>query len=95
MACLGHMPLTHKTGSSGQQYELLDWLMEVTFPMETRFANVDFARQAYELIVKRIIKSGVLRWPSFLYSFDLLILMLDNHLLQLRNTSSRSYQGTC
>jgi hypothetical protein len=46
MACLGHMPLTHKSDSSGQQYELLDWLTEVTFPMETRFADVDFARRA-------------------------------------------------
>ncbi|KAH9952315.1 hypothetical protein BGW80DRAFT_1440798 [Lactifluus volemus] len=27
-------------------YELLDWLTEVTFPMETRFADVDFARRA-------------------------------------------------
>ena len=46
--------------TSGQQYELLDWLKETTFPMEARFADVDFARQAYDLIVKRIINSGVL-----------------------------------
>jgi hypothetical protein len=28
--------------------------------MEARFADVDFARRAYGLIVKRIINSGVL-----------------------------------
>ncbi len=28
--------------------------------MEARFADVDFARHAYSLIVKRIINSGVL-----------------------------------
>ena len=89
------MSLTHESDSSGQQYELLDWLTEVTFPMETRFGDVDFARRAYELIVKRIINFGVLRWPSFLYSFDLLILMPDDHLLLLRYITSRSYQGTC
>ena len=52
--------LTHMLTASGQQYELLDWLKETTFPMEARFADVDFARRAYSLIVKRIINSGVL-----------------------------------
>lgn len=52
--------LTHMLTTSGQQYELLDWLKETTFPMEARFADVDFARRAYGLIVKRIINSGVL-----------------------------------
>ena len=33
--------------------------------MEARFADVDFARRAYSLIVKRIINSGVLEhFPS-------------------------------
>ena len=45
--------------TSGQQYELLDWLKEVTFPMEARFADADFAHQAYTKIVERIINSGV------------------------------------
>lgn len=44
---------------SGQQYELLDWLDNVTFPMEARFADVKFAEKAYETTVKRIISSGV------------------------------------
>lgn len=52
--------LTYLLTASGQQHELLDWLKETTFPMEARFADVDFARRAYSLIVKRIINSGVL-----------------------------------
>ncbi|KAI9509346.1 guanine deaminase [Russula earlei] len=52
-----HAPQVPNIGS-GQQYELLDWLHEVTFPMEARFGDVDFARRAYSLIVKRIIDSG-------------------------------------
>lgn len=44
---------------SGQQHELLDWLKEVTFPMEARFADLNFARTAYETAVRRIINCGV------------------------------------
>ena len=56
--------------------------------MEARFADVDFARRAYEIIVKRYINSGVLRWSSLLRSFNLLIQMVDDHLLLLRNVTS-------
>lgn len=52
-----HAPQVPNIGG-GQQYELLDWLKETTFPMEARFADADFARRAYRLIVKRIINSG-------------------------------------
>lgn len=45
--------------SSGQQYELLDWLDNVTFPMEARFQDVKFARKAYSTVVRRIIDFGV------------------------------------
>ncbi|ETW85964.1 hypothetical protein HETIRDRAFT_471217 [Heterobasidion irregulare TC 32-1] len=43
---------------SGQQHELLDWLRETTFPMEAKYADVQFARRAYDATVKRIINSG-------------------------------------
>ena len=46
-------------GDSGQQHELLDWLEEVTFPMEARFADADFARRAYTSVVKRTLDYGV------------------------------------
>ncbi|KAH9043273.1 guanine deaminase [Lactarius pseudohatsudake] len=52
-----HAPQVPNIGS-GQQYELLDWLKEVTFPMEARFADADFAHRAYTKIVERIINSG-------------------------------------
>ncbi|KAI0005998.1 guanine deaminase [Russula compacta] len=52
-----HAPQVPNIGS-GQQYELLDWLQQITFPMEARFVDVDFARRAYRHIVKRIINSG-------------------------------------
>jgi guanine deaminase len=44
---------------SGQQYELLDWLKHVTFPMESKFSDVDFAKRTYERVVPRFINSGV------------------------------------
>ena len=43
----------------GQQYELLDWLDNVTFPMESKFKDPSFARKAYPSVVRRIIDSGV------------------------------------
>jgi len=44
---------------SGAQYELLDWLDKVTFPMEAKFAEDKFAEAAYPEIVRRIINAGV------------------------------------
>lgn len=44
---------------SGQQYELLAWLDNVTFPMEANFADVDFARETYIEVVRRIVNCGV------------------------------------
>ncbi|KAF8275054.1 Metallo-dependent hydrolase [Lactarius quietus] len=52
-----HAPQVPNIGS-GQQYELLDWLKEITFPMEARFADADFAYRAYTKIVERVIDSG-------------------------------------
>ncbi|KAJ7685340.1 hypothetical protein DFH06DRAFT_1028923, partial [Mycena polygramma] len=43
---------------SGQHYELLDWLENITFPMESRFSDVDFAQRTYASVVRRIIDSG-------------------------------------
>lgn len=44
---------------SGQQYELLDWLTNVTFPMEAKFSDVQLAERAYQSVVRRVIDSGV------------------------------------
>ncbi|TFY67024.1 hypothetical protein EVJ58_g1881 [Rhodofomes roseus] len=52
-----HAPQMPNVGS-GQQYELLDWLQEVTFPMEARFSDPGFARTTYETVVRRSIDCG-------------------------------------
>ncbi|KAK0228746.1 hypothetical protein IW262DRAFT_1446281 [Armillaria fumosa] len=52
-----HAPQFPNIGS-GQQYELLDWLSNVTFPMEAKFADLDFARDTYCSVVRRIINNG-------------------------------------
>ncbi|KAI0362415.1 guanine deaminase [Trametes cingulata] len=52
-----HAPQVPNIGS-GQQYELLDWLAHVTFPMESRFSDPDFARQVYTSVIKRTIDYG-------------------------------------
>jgi len=44
---------------SGGQYQLLDWLQKVTFPMESKFKDVDFATKTYKSVVRRIIDNGV------------------------------------
>lgn len=65
------MMLTRLLTISGQQYELLDWLQNVTFPMEIRFENEEFARRAYDIVVKRVIDCGV--YSSHLGGFNVLI----------------------
>ncbi|KZT09640.1 Metallo-dependent hydrolase [Laetiporus sulphureus 93-53] len=52
-----HAPQVPNTGS-GQQHELLDWLSEVTFPMESRFADISFAKRSYPTVVRRTIDCG-------------------------------------
>jgi cytosine/adenosine deaminase-related metal-dependent hydrolase len=41
------------------QYELLDWLEHVTFPVEAKFADPALAQRVYEVVVPRFINSGV------------------------------------
>ena len=50
-------PLTVQT--SGQQYELLDWLANVTFPTEAKFQDVEFAKRMYKKVVRTFIDAGV------------------------------------
>ncbi|KAF5386938.1 hypothetical protein D9615_001553 [Tricholomella constricta] len=52
-----HAPQLPNLGS-GQQHELLDWLSDVTFPMEAKFSDVEFARRTYESVVRRVINCG-------------------------------------
>ncbi|KAF7305055.1 hypothetical protein MKEN_01220500 [Mycena kentingensis (nom. inval.)] len=43
---------------SGQQYELLEWLENITFPMESMYADAAFAERTYSSVVRRIIDCG-------------------------------------
>ncbi|KAH7906377.1 Metallo-dependent hydrolase [Hygrophoropsis aurantiaca] len=42
----------------GGETELLTWLNEYTFPTESRFESLDYAKSAYPDIVRRIVNSG-------------------------------------
>ena len=39
---------------------LADWLEQCTFPMETRFADIEFARRAYDAFIDDMIANGTL-----------------------------------
>lgn len=42
----------------GTDLPLLDWLKKYTFPKETKFKDLNFAKDVYEKVVKRLIKNG-------------------------------------
>lgn len=42
----------------GTDLPLLDWLQKYTFPTETKFSDVRFARRVYEDVVRRFISNG-------------------------------------
>ncbi|KAF9053028.1 hypothetical protein BJ165DRAFT_1400387 [Panaeolus papilionaceus] len=52
-----HAPQVPNMGTGGQ-FQLLEWLNKVTFPMESKFKDAVFARSMYESVVRRIINSG-------------------------------------
>lgn len=52
---MGSRNLTH----SGQQYELLQWLSDLTFPTEAKFADLDYAKKTYTSVVQRVLNNGV------------------------------------
>ena len=42
----------------GMEYTLLDWLNNVTFPLEQKFADTSFAEQVYKPVVQSYIRAG-------------------------------------
>jgi cytosine/adenosine deaminase-related metal-dependent hydrolase len=82
---------------SGMQYELLQWLEKITFPMESKFSDVDFAQRTYASAVRRIIDSGVrLSVHSENISTD--PLFVDNDMLLFWNSapgSNTNFGGYC
>ena len=75
----------------GQQYELLEWLEKVTFPMEKRFKSLDFATRTYKIVVRRTIDLGVC--PLFSNCPERIIdWQTDNDVLLLWFAAPRRYQ---
>ncbi|KAG8721369.1 hypothetical protein FRC09_007988 [Ceratobasidium sp. 395] len=52
-----HAPQFPNIGIGGQ-YELLDWLNNVTFPTESRFSDLAFAKRVYTSVVERVLNFG-------------------------------------
>ncbi|KIO27815.1 hypothetical protein M407DRAFT_243264 [Tulasnella calospora MUT 4182] len=52
-----HAPQYPNMGIGGQ-YELLDWLKNVTFPTEAKFEDVEYAKKAYTSVVQRVLDCG-------------------------------------
>lgn len=52
-----HAPQYVFTGT-GMDLPLLAWLEKYTFPSESRFSDIEFARRAYKKAIKRHMKSG-------------------------------------
>ncbi|GAB1525385.1 hypothetical protein RhiTH_008545 [Rhizoctonia solani] len=52
-----HAPQFPNIGIGGQ-YELLEWLNNVTFPTESRFHDTTFAERVYSSVVDRVLNSG-------------------------------------
>ncbi|QRV85359.1 amidohydrolase family protein [Ceratobasidium sp. AG-Ba] len=52
-----HAPQFPNIGIGGQ-YELLKWLENVTFPTESRFSDLEFARSVYTTVIDRVLSFG-------------------------------------
>ena len=50
---------------TGMDYELLDWLDRVAFPEEIRYADADYAAQAYRIFAEKMRKSATTRAVIF------------------------------
>jgi len=55
-----HAPQFYQTGI-GMDKELIPWLNNHTFPLEGRFSDPEFARDAYSSFVDELIRQGTLR----------------------------------
>ena len=82
--------LSFNNNFSGGQYQLLDWLKNVTFPTESKFADVNFARKTYESVVKRLVNGGVRHPICCMVAPDG---DPDDHRLLLWNFAPRGNQG--
>jgi guanine deaminase len=44
----------------GQQYQLLDWLENITFPTESAFKDPEYAKAVYPGVINTTIQHGVM-----------------------------------
>lgn len=58
-----HAPQYPNIGT-GSTLQLLDWLDQLTFPLETKFSDVDFAKKVYPEVIRRNLKLGVSPVPQ-------------------------------
>lgn len=71
----------------------MDWLDQVTFPTEAKFADPEFARSVYQSVIRRTLDAGVNSTLPASAGIDT-ISFLDNHLLLLWNPIPGRYQDT-
>lgn len=77
--------------SRGQQYELLEWLHQITFPTEEKFKDVNFAKKVYADVIRRVVSFGV---GSITSEIKLKIkLATDYHMLLLWHAPSGGYES--
>ena len=50
---------------TGMDYELLDWLQEIAFPEETRYADAEYAAAAYSIFAEKMKQSATARAVVF------------------------------
>jgi len=55
-----HAPQFYQRGL-GLDKELIDWLNDLTFPLESRFADPAYAREAYGLFADELVRQGTVR----------------------------------
>ena len=70
----------------GMQLQLLDWLEELTFPEESKFQDVEYAKAMYASAVDRYLRSGTT--TACIYA----TLHLEGRWCL---TNATSYQGAC
>ena len=71
-----HAPQYPMLGT-GMDLPLLDWLNTYTFPLESRFADTDYAREVYRTLAAELIAGGTTRVAMFssLHTDATLVLM--------------------
>lgn len=77
----------------GGQYELLDWLKNVTFPKEAQFKEEEYAKEVYPDVVRRSLDCGV-RYSPLVHWILFMLRASDDDVMLLRYPSPRSYQDS-